>query len=439
MRLASRIMIVLLVTCGLARAGLEGTWSGKINGNPVVLKIAASGRIWVNQMEGTWMTDGDTLTMDVGDQVMIYRFSISGGTLTLENQTMVETLVFTRSGESRSKQRMQAKTESLEQAEESAFWVIRLVGKNRAAWCSVTWPRGTLTTLEVFDTDGWIAEPARSRSGRDVVFVVKHATHPRLFGRIGGQPFEMNLPANQDIQVRHPSLSRNGRLLAFTLRSAKHVGDVNLHDWNTGAYDSTFMAVGSWFKVCSIDLETGRQQAVYHDDARVPDVMKKRGLGPVFSPTRDELVYADSHRIYVCDAFSGRNLRTFVTPYISSGGWTGRALVSECSGLAFSPDGREIAYLSQGEADLAISPSWIVFFDIRNGNSRFITLPGNQSAGTPYGQICLDFSPDGRFLATSVTDQDPNRPVLCVVDTTSGHCRFLPQLGPCSQVVWKGR
>lgn len=282
-------------------------------------------------------------------------------------------------------------------------------------------------------------EPAQWGDGQIVIFAVQHPTHPRLEGTVRGEAFHLPFPPNSNVQVMHPTLSRDGKLLAFTVRSSRHVGNVDIHDWSSGAYQSTYMAIGKWFKVVSVNLETGKEQAVYHDDALVPDIMKKRGLGPVFSPVEDILVYADNYRIYVCDAYSGQNLRTYETPSIASGGWTGRALISEYSGLAFHPGGEYVAYFSQGEAEIDINPSWIVLFNIQDGSSVYFALQDGISGGAPYGKICMDFSPDGRYLAFSVTVTDINNPILGLMDITTGETGYYNHLGKCFHPVWKGR
>ncbi len=423
----------MLLCCGLlaAQPPFIGTWSGNVNGNIIKLRFDAANNVQFGQYQGSWqLTDNNGLYLNIGGQEIWYSWSVQGTTLALQNLTMQETLVF---------QRTDANVAAAPTDWSGApFWFIRINENTQLEWCALD-PHGPGVTVREDFGDIIITDPALRANGQSVVFAVKHPVQPRLLGAVDGKPFEIKFPANMDMEVRHPSFSRDGRLLAFTLKSSKHVGNVNVYDWDSGAFDGTFTAVGQWYKVLSIDLQSGQQQAVYHDDAMVPDVMKKRGLGPVFSPVEDRLVYADNYRIYLCDGHSGENLATWETPSISSGGWTGRALVSEYSGLAFSPDGTTIAYLSQGEADIAISPCWLVLLDVKNGSSSFITLPDGISGGTPFGNICLDFSPDGEYVLFSVTGSDPNHPVLCGVHLDSGQCTFWEDAGRGFGVVWKGR
>ncbi|MBN2103551.1 PD40 domain-containing protein [bacterium] len=327
----------------------------------------------------------------------------------------------------------------------SGIRFVREEGNGQFGWVQINPQTSQVSLIRSFP-DTYICSPAISGDGSVVIFAVRHPRQPHLIGEVNGQRFDLAFPPDQDMQVRHPTMSRDCKLLAFTIRSSKHVGNVDVHDWNTGAYDHTYMAVGTWYKVVSINLNTGKQQAVYHDDDLVPDVMKKRGLGPVFSPVEDILVYADNLRIYVCDSYSGRNLRTFQAPTGSTGGWTGTMEVSEYSGLAFSPDGKMIAYLSQGQADIAISPDLIVLMDVRTGNSRFIRLPrqSNLSGCARHGLIYLDFSLDGRQLVFSASVMNQQReivgPFLCVVDLQTGSVSALDAAGTgASDPVWKGR
>jgi Tol biopolymer transport system component len=314
--------------------------------------------------------------------------------------------------------------------------------EREVGWCAVD-----ITTSEVKKVadygDVGISEPALSRAHSTVIFAVKHPTHPRLIGSVRGKAFESKLPANQELQVYHPSISRDGKLLAFSIRSSKHVGNIDIYDWDTGAYDSTFTAVATWYKIVSVNLETGKQQAVYYDDDLVPDVMRNRGLGPVFSPTEDILVFADSRTIYVADASSGKELRKFPAPQLSSGGWTGLALVSSYSGMAFTPDGKYIAYLSAGEAEIDVGPSWIVFMDIQSGAATHVDIPQGNSAWTSYGRIGLDFSPDGRYLAFSAgatsASGDLTGPFLGLFDIENRSFHSVDAAGRASHPVWKGR
>lgn len=318
------------------------------------------------------------------------------------------------------------------------LYFMQLDDAGQISWCSIDPQTEEMNIIETFDSESVITEPALYNDGEIVVFSKKHATSPELLGEIDGKEFSMPFPENMDIEVRHPSISHDGKLLAFTIKSSKHVGNVDVYDMS-GVYDDTYTAVGSWYKIVSVNLETGKQQAVYHDDALLPDVMKMRGLGPVFSPAEDKLAYADNYRIYVCDAYSGKNLNTFEAPTISSGGWTGQALVSEYSGMAFSPDGTMVCYLSQGEADIAVSPCWFIFLNINTGESMFYEMPGEISAGAPYGQYCFDFSPDGQFLVFSAVTGDLNQPFLCLLSISSGEIGYIEKAGRAFHPVWKGR
>jgi|GEM_PF-5668793 len=313
---------------------------------------------------------------------------------------------------------------------------IRFDGDS-TAWCGLDIAGGGSQTIQSFP-GSQVTGPAVWQDGQIVIFAVRDPSNPRLMGTVRGQPFQLKLPPGKEISVRHPTISRDGRLLAFTIKSHKHVGNVDVHDAASGAYDSTFMAVGTWFKIVAVEMATGRQKVVYYDDPIVTDVMKNRGLGPVYSPTEDILVYANSHRLHVCESETGREIHTWPAPQISHGGWTGQALVSEISGLAFSPDGRTVAYLSQGEADLSNSPHLLVLMDVHSGQSRYYAFPQGLSGWTPLDIVCLDFSPDGKHIVFSGTIHAPDV-FLCLLNLADGSVNRLNAPGRCLDPVWKGR
>ena len=231
-----------------------------------------------------------------------------------------------------------------------------------------------------------------------------------------------------NIQVRHPSISRDGKLLAFSIRSSKHVGNIHMFDYSSRAYTGTYMAVGSWYKIISINLQIGKQQAIYHDDALFPDVMKHRGLGPAFSPVQDIVAHENNYRISLSHSYSDNLLKGIEIPTVQSGGWTGKALISEYSGLTFSPDGRYVAYLCKGEADITVSPQLLILVDINTGSGSFMNTSNGYSAYSPLGLITLDFSPDGRYVVFSACRDDNSSTWKATACPGQQRPRFLPAL-----------
>jgi len=435
-----------------AQQDITGTWHINKENIQTTMTFHEDKTVEFSGKTGYWDIVEDLLILVVDGSQASYTWQISDNILTLIHTESGQTLSLNRQrstddlseefSQSTQQSRVSDNPESYNKntgISSSDIGFIRMEPNGGLSWCSLDPQTGETTTHQTFDNQTTITEPAKGDNGKTVVFAVKHATHPRLIGTVRGAPFEINFPANSNIQVKHPTISRDGKLLAFSMKSSKHVGNVNVYDWNSGAYDHTYMAVGSWYKVFSIDLKTGKQKAVYHDDALVPDVMKKRGLGPVFSPTEDILVFADNYRLHICNALTGEEVKTIEVPYIQSGGWQGKALVSEYSGMAFAPDGKRVAYLSQGEADIAISPSWIIMIDIHTSQAQYYTLPDGISGASPYGVIGMDFSADGQSMVFSVTQSDLNHPFLAVLNLQTGGIQYLTNAGYAFDPVWKGR
>ncbi|MFO7889139.1 MAG: hypothetical protein R6V04_02250 [bacterium] len=431
---------------------ITGTWNIDRENVNTTMTLREDKTVEFSGKTGYWDVVDDLLILIVDGSQASYTWQIKGNILTLVNTESGTTLSLSREQESvdstsqpfHSSHQSESSDNTVNDLGSSArtgsvIGFIRMESNGGLSWCSIDPQSGDITSHQTFDDQTIITEPAKGDNGNTVVFAVKHATHPRLLGTVRGEPFEINFPANSDIQVKHPTISRDGKLLAFSMRSAKHVGNVNVYDWNSGAYDHTYMAVGSWYKVFSIDLKTGKQQAVYHDDALVPDVMKKRGLGPVFSPAEDILVFADNYRLHVCNALSGEEIQTIEVPVIQSGGWQGKALVSEYSGMAFTPDGNKVAYLSQGEADIAVSPCWVILINIHTTQSQYYELPNGISGASPYGVIGMDFSADGQYMVFSVTQSDLNHPFLAILNLQTGGIQYLTNAGYAFDPVWKGR
>lgn len=271
-------------------------------------------------------------------------------------------------------------------------------------------------------------------------------------------PMEFSLE-KQETHITHPTISRDGKVVAVRLKSLAHAGNVDVHDWSTGLYDHTFMAIASWFKVASFMLEqTVKGHAVYYKDEDMPDVMKDvRVLGPVFSPTQDILAYADTEKIYLCDSDSGEKLREFVMAKEYG--------ILAFSGLAFSPDGTTLAYLSsagynKGGSMFGGIIYTVITVDIRNGGPRQYSLPEavrpySPAGGYGSGIACLDFSPDGRYIVFSGTSRDAGeswavtefeeltemeKPSdIYILDLWTGTGHRLTSDGKSFDPVWKGR
>jgi WD40 repeat protein len=301
-----------------------------------------------------------------------------------------------------------------------------------------------------------VIHPARSLDGRYLVLAPASGPYLLCFDLAEHKGSAMQLmQTDKEAHVSHPSISRDGKLVAVQIKTLQHVGSVNVHDWSSGAYDHTYTAIASWVQVVSYDLETQKEHAVYYQDPEVPDVMKTlRGLGPVFSPTADLLAYADAERVYLCDSHSGEQVRTLP--------WPEGLAIEEHSGLAFSPDGATLAYLSSRQRGGGVDGTTIyalVLLDIQSGAGRPLDLPEtvrplSTSIGFA-GLICLDFSPAGRYIVfTGATRQagefwaiaevaelsaEEQATDLYALDVQTGQCLRLTDNGRSFDPVWKGR
>lgn len=429
------MMLVLFVPVAEGSPALQGKWVTVINGQEFELILESNGTGSLAGQAFQYTVQGNKMQLQYANgSGEIVTWQMQGNTLkvTLQDGTLMQ---FQRksgsSGAITSAGAAQASTGSA-----ALFYYMRRDSQYSLSLCSYNPFSHKVGVLKRYNVSA--VEP--TRRGKDFVFAVKHATHPRITGNIGGKTFEIKMPPNMDIEVRHPSLSRDGKLLAFSVRSSKHVGNINMLDYSSGAYTGTYTAVGSWYKIVSINLRTGKQQAIYYDDALVPDVMKHRGLGPAFSPVQDIVAHANNYRIFLSQSYSGKQLKRIEVPTVHSGGWTGKALISEYSGLSFSPDGRYVAYLSQGEADIAVSPHMLILVDINTGSGSFLNIPNGYSAYSPLGLITLDFSPDGRYVVFSACRDDNNSTTFMIVaDLKAGTFHMMNNSVNGISAVWKGR
>jgi len=429
------MMLVLFVPSAEGSSALQGKWVTVINGQEFELILESNGTGSLAGQAFQYTVQGNKMQLQYADgSGEIVTWQMQGNTLnvTLQDGTLMQ---FQRkagsSDTSASAGAAQAST-----GPAAAFYFIRRESQDSLSLCSYNPFSHQVGVLKRYNVSA--VEP--TRRGTDFVFAVKHATHPRIIGNIGGKTFDIKMPPNMDIEVRHPSISRDGKLLAFSIRSSKHVGNINMLDYSSGAYTGTYMAVGSWYKIISINLQTGKQQAIYYDDALVPDVMKHRGLGPAFSPVQDIVAHANNYRISLSHSYSGKLLKRIDVPTVHSGGWTGKALISEYSGLTFSPDGRYVAYLSQGEADITVSPHMLILVDINTGSGSFMNIPNGYSAYSPLGLITLDFSPDGRYVVFSACrDDNSSTTFMIVADLKSGTFHMMNNSANGISAVWKGR
>ncbi|MCP4663579.1 MAG: PQQ-binding-like beta-propeller repeat protein [bacterium] len=295
-----------------------------------------------------------------------------------------------------------------------------------------------------------VAQPTQTADGK-MIAVATGGERVMLLDQNAGKGTNVGSASGQ---ATHPTISRDGRLIAVRHRSTHHTGNITVVDPTTGGYDSTFVGVASWYKVVAYDVATGRRQAVYYEDPELPDLMKDlRAMGPAFSPTEDLLAYADDAKIHLCDAATGRQLRELDLPLP----------FYQYSGLTFSPDGTRIAYLSsenRGDVFEGGTVYLVVTVNIRDGRYGKFALPATVRPYSPAtGEIpsivCLDFSPDGRHVVLSGTAKEADETWymaeftevdlkqwpsdVYVLDLSTGRCRRLTSDGASFDPVWKGR
>jgi RNA polymerase sigma factor (sigma-70 family) len=112
----------------------------------------------------------------------------------------------------------------------------------------------------------------------------------------------------------------------------------------------------------------------------------------VFSPDGRTIIVQQMYDLIVCDAASGKALRTIKGP--RTNGWRNGL-------LALTPDGKAVAVVSQGK--------YVHLIDVENGNTiRTFTAENPESAlldgFTPV--MAVAFSPDGKRMATGGYDND---------------------------------
>ena len=180
----------------------------------------------------------------------------------------------------------------------------------------------------------------------------------------------------------------------------------------------------------------------------------RRGWCPVFSPTGDILAFTNAGKICLHDSNTGRKVREFDPGHT----------IYETSGLAFSPDGTVLAYIGtvvRSSFGFSDAPGSIVLVDIRSGSGRVVKLPLTLRPSSPVeasgsATICLDFSPDSRYIVFSASPRSAETDSavdtyhdlagisskesdIYIVDLRTGNCNRLTNDGKSFDPVWKGR
>lgn len=340
---------------------------------------------------------------------------------------------------------------------------IRQEGDNRVL-CALNPATGSTTRLYSFGKLP-ICQPARSLDGKVLVLAVP--IMKRVFCITGITRYDMPLdkninafpmifPLKGESYINSPSLSRDGGLVAVQLKTFQHAGNVNVHDATTGAYDHTYTAILRRGQLASFKLQNAiQQQALYYQDPEMPELgTYRRGWCAVFSPTSDIIAFTNAGKLCLHNSKTGQKLQEFALA----------KAIYEKSALAFSPDGTVIAYIStvvRSFFGFSDAPGSVVLTDIRSGESKVINLPRTIRPSSPVetsgsATICLDFSPDSRYIVFSASprsgEQDSavetfrdlagtssKESDIYILDLHTGNCHRLTNDGKSFDPVWKGR
>lgn len=337
---------------------------------------------------------------------------------------------------------------------------IRLEGKDRVL-CALDPTSGKVARLYNFKNLP-ICQPTRSVDGKTLLLAVPAMKQVMCVTGItsydenfkkGVVAFPMKFPMKGEAYVTWPSISRDGKLVAVRATTFQNAGKINVHEATSGAYSHTFVGVLVRGRLSCFGInEKVRERTLYHQDPELPDISgHRRGWCGVFSPTGDILAYTNGGKIRLAHARTGKKLREFKQ---------GTGIYGQ-SGLAFSPDGKLLAYI--GSFGMADTPGVVVLTDVASGASKDVKLPATvrpcslARAGSSSASICLDFSPDGRYIVFSGTarvaaEKDsavelfrsmagtaPTRSDIYVLDLKSGKCARLTSDGKSFDPVWKGR
>jgi len=352
-------------------------------------------------------------------------------------------------------------TSTVESKKEIIF--VRQEGNNRLL-CALSPATGRVTTMQNFGQLP-ICQPARSLDGQVLVLAVP--IMKRVICITGIKRYDMSIPKDVNAfamifplqgesYVHSPSISRDGRLVAVQLKTFQRAGSVNVHDAASGAYDHTYTAILRRGQLASFKFQDAiQQQALYYKDPEMPEPgTYRRGWCGVFSPTSDIIAYTNAGKLCVHNSITGQKLREFALANA----------IYEQSALAFSPDGTVIAYIgtvSRSSFGFSDAPGSIVLTDIRSGASKVVNLPHTirpsslvDASGS--ATICLDFSPESRFIVFSASPRSAehesavetfrdlagkssNESDIYILDLQTGNCHRLTHNGKSFDPVWKGR
>jgi len=195
----------------------------------------------------------------------------------------------------------------------------------------------------------------------------------------------------------HPSLSDDGRLVAFETNASNLVsGDTNgvidifVHDFQTGAT-----------RRASVD-SAGNQTVTYHSGW---PSLSADGRLVAFESYATNLVSGDAVDTFA-DIFL-HDLQTGTTRR-ASGDSAGKQVNGDCFQPNLSPDGRVVAFMSDATNLVSGDPAFIDIFvrDLQTGTTvrASVDSAGNPAGGETYSRSSL--SPTGRLVAFNSRGRD---------------------------------
>lgn len=265
----------------------------------------------------------------------------------------------------------------------------------------------------------------------------------------------LEVPAGgAEIHVSHPTISYDGKLIAFRVKGLSVAGRVDSLDWSSGAYMGSFTAIANEVAILGLDLADKKPKVSYLSRDML-DMESRTPLVPAFSPAADRIAFISFNRFTLLEGTTGAKIREFDLA-------EDRPI--DISGLAWSPDGKHVAYFQRKELDGPLSGNasyFITLLDPETGARTNFRLPANlrpASNGAIGSAACLDFSPDGGRVVFCAEPIDPDKSTvledygrveaqgnlakntdLYIYDLRAGATIRLTDDGRTFDPVWKGR